>query len=68
MEYKTTFIAILLIGALIVVLNTTGYLNNASNLSTIILFVAIALAFSLFIDFEKPVTTTVPVYKQEVIG
>ncbi len=48
---QTTFIAVLAIGALLLVLSTTGYLNNASNLSNVVLFAVLILGFALYYDF-----------------
>jgi hypothetical protein len=48
---QTTFIAILGIGALLLILNTTGYLNNASSLSSVVLFAVLILGFALYYDF-----------------
>lgn len=47
---RTTFLTVLLIGAFIVYLYVTGTLNNASNLTAILLFGIFALAFALEFD------------------
>ncbi len=65
---KTTFLALLGIGAILVVLSTTGYLNNASNLTTVILFTAFVLAFAMFFDFEKPTVIKAPEFEEKVYG
>lgn len=59
---KTTFLAVLFIGALVVYLYTTGSLNNTSNLTgnftALLLFgifaIALALEFDLFEISQKP--------------
>ena len=56
---QTTFIAVLGIGALLLVLSTTGYLNNASSLSSVVLFAVLILVFALYYDFMN---TKTPVY------
>jgi len=50
---QTTFFAVLAIGAILLVLSTTGYLNNASNLSTVVLFGVLVLGFALYYDFTN---------------
>ncbi len=58
---RSTFFAILVIGALIVYLYSTGALNNASNLTAILLFGVFALAFALEFDiFELRKTPQMP--------
>lgn len=56
---KSTFFAVLLIGALVVYLYTTGSLNNTSNITAILLFGVFALAFALEFDLfdisQRPV-------------
>ena len=50
---QTTFIAVLVIGAILLVLSVTGNLNNASNLSTVVLFGVLVLGFALYYDFTS---------------
>jgi hypothetical protein len=50
---KTTFFAVLAIGAILLVLSTTGYLNNANSLSTVVLFGVLVLGFALYYDFAN---------------
>jgi hypothetical protein len=50
---QTTFIAVLVIGAILLVLSTTGYLNNANNLSTVVLFGVLVLGFALYYDITN---------------
>jgi len=55
---QTTFIAVLGIGALLLVLSTTGYLNNASSLSSVVLFAVLILGFALYYDFTNSMRPT----------
>jgi len=59
---QTTFIAVLGIGAILLVLSTTGYLNNANSLSSVVLFSVLILGFALYYDFtnSQPKVTYVP--------
>jgi hypothetical protein len=50
---QTTFIAVLGIGAILLILSTTGYLNNASSLSSVVLFAVLILGFALYYDFTN---------------
>jgi len=50
---QTTFIAVLAVGAILLVLSTTGYLNNANSLSTVVLFGVLILGFALYFDFSN---------------
>ena len=61
MAGNTTFIAVLAIGAILLVLSVTGNLNNASNLSTVVLFGILALGFALYYDYtNQPKVTYLP--------
>lgn len=68
---KSTFFAVLLIGALVVYLYTTGALNNTSNLTAILLFGVFALAFALEFDLfdieNRPMPEIKVVEKQTTI-
>jgi len=58
---QTTFIAVLAIGAILLVLSVTGNLNNANSLSTVVLFGILVLGFALYYDFtQQPRVTYVP--------
>ena len=59
---QTTFFAILGIGAILLILSTTGYLNNASSLSSVVLFAVLILGFALYYDFtnNQPKVTYLP--------
>jgi len=58
---QTTFIAVLVIGAILLILSTTGYLNNANSLSTVVLFGVLILGFALYYDFtQQPKVMYVP--------
>jgi len=50
---QTTFLAILAIGSILLLLSTTGYLNNANSLSTVVLFGVMILGFALYFDFSN---------------
>lgn len=50
---QTTFIAVLAIGALLLVLSVTGNLNNANSLSSVVLFGVLILGFALYYDFTN---------------
>lgn len=68
---KTLFYALLGVGAIIVVLSTTGYLNNASNLSIAILFAVFAIALASVYEFREPeivVKQAKPVFEEKVVG
>ena len=58
---QTTFIAVLVIGAILLILSTTGYLNNANSLSTVVLFGVLVLGFALYYDFvNQPKIAYIP--------
>lgn len=57
---RSTFFAVLLIGAIIVYLYTTGALNNASNLTAVLLFGVFAIAFALEFDIFEVSRPAVP--------
>lgn len=57
---KTLFYALLGIGAVLVVLSTTGYLNNASNLSVAILFAVFAIGLASVYEFQQPMVVVRP--------
>jgi len=59
---QTTFIAVLVIGAILLVLSVTGNLNNANSLSSVVLFGVLILGFALYYDFTslQPKVTYVP--------
>ena len=58
---QTTFIAVLAIGAILLVLSVTGNLNNANSLSTVVLFGILVLGFALYYDFtQQPRIAYVP--------
>jgi hypothetical protein len=66
---QTTFIAVLGIGALLLVLSTTGYLNNASSLSNVVLFAVLILGFALYYDFvnnQKTIVMPQTTFKETV--
>jgi len=50
---QTTFLAVVAIGGILLVLSTTGYLNNANSLSTVVLFGILVLGFALYYDFTN---------------
>jgi hypothetical protein len=50
---QTTFFAVLAIGAILLILSVTGNLNNANNLSTVVLFGILVLGFALYYDFSQ---------------
>jgi len=50
---QTTFLAVLVVGGILLVLNATGYLNNASSLSSVVLFGILILGFALYYDFSN---------------
>lgn len=68
---KTIFYALLGIGAVLVVLSTTGYLNNASNLSVAILFAVFAIGLASVYEFQQPEVIVKPqrtTFEEKVIG
>jgi len=50
---QTTFIAVLVIGAILLILSVTGNLNNANSLSSVVLFGILILGFALYYDFSQ---------------
>ena len=50
---QTTFIAVLVIGAILLILSVTGNLNNANSLSSVVLFGVLVLGFALYYDFTQ---------------
>jgi hypothetical protein len=50
---QTTFIAVLVIGAILLILSVTGNLNNANSLSSVVLFGVLILGFALYYDFSN---------------
>jgi hypothetical protein len=50
---QTTFIAVLAIGAILLILSVTGNLNNANSLSSVVLFGILVLGFALYYDFTN---------------
>jgi len=50
---QTTFIAVLVIGAILLILSVTGNLNNANSLSSVVLFGVLVLGFALYYDFTN---------------
>lgn len=68
---KTLFYALLGIGAVLVILSTTGYLNNASNLALAILFAVFAIGMASVYEFREPevvVKQLKPQFEEKVIG
>jgi len=66
---QTTFLAVLTIGAILLVLSTTGYLNNATNLSSVVLFGVMILGFALYYDFNNSHATVYvpqPTFKETI--
>lgn len=61
MANKTLFISLIVIGGLLVALYTAGYLQNASNITIVLLFAVFALAFGLFYEFEAEKSKRMPV-------
>jgi hypothetical protein len=50
---QTTFIAVLVIGGILLILSVTGNLNNANSLSSVVLFGILILGFALYYDFTN---------------
>lgn len=61
MASRTLFISLLAIGAILVGLYVTGYLQNASNVTMVLLFAIFALSFGLYYEFTRPAVRPVPV-------
>ncbi|ALG96781.1 hypothetical protein [Acidianus bottle-shaped virus 2 strain ABV2] len=68
---KTLFYALVGIGAVLVVLSTTGYLNNASNLTIAILFAVFAIGLASIYEFREPeivIKQLKPEFEEKVVG
>lgn len=68
---KTLFYALVGIGAILVILSTTGYLNNATNLTIAILFAVFAIGLASLYEFREPeimIQQKRPMFEEKVVG
>ena len=60
---KSLLFVFLAIGAILVILNATGYLNNANSLSTVIIFSVLAIAVGVVYELGEDVHMSYPYVK-----